>query len=106
MTNEFVKRKGMSYLLTKRVADCTADEKEYKRAYARHVKQCYIAKKTQVKYHEYNSTYGKQYYELHKEELLEKARQQKALKRGLADPSKNPSLETRGRKNMSGITAS
>lgn len=100
MTTElnFVKQKGMSHLLTKRAADCTEDERRYKRAYARYIKQRYIARKSPENYSAYNSNYNKQYYQLHKDKLREQARQRMATQRG------ESATGSRGRKNLSGIT--
>jgi hypothetical protein len=96
---DFVKRKGMSYLLTKRLSDCSDEEKEYKREYSRHIKQRYIAKKSPEKYSEYNKEYGKQYYQLHKKELQDRARNRIATQR-VSTPAKS-----RGRPNTTGIKA-
>jgi hypothetical protein len=95
MTN-FVKQKGMSYLLCKKLVDCTDEEKEYKRAYARHIKQMMV-KRNPEKYHKYNSEYGKQYYQLHKNDLQEKAKLRiKAVRNSVG-------YKGRGRPNTLGI---
>ena len=73
----FVKQKGMSYVLTKRIADCSDEERKYKRAYSRHLKTQMIERMGREKYHTYNSEYGKQYYQLHKEKLQSLARERK-----------------------------
>ena len=80
--SEFIKRKGMSYVLKKKVCDCTDDERLYKREYSRHLKEKMITKVGKNKYHDYNSKYGKQYYQLHKEKLQNLARERKAKERG------------------------
>jgi hypothetical protein len=97
---EFVKQKGMSFLLTKRIGECTPDEKAYKLAYSRHIKQRYIARKTPEKNSEYNSKYNKEYYTLHRYHLRDKARVRIALKRGTMPTS----TTSRGRTSKSGIT--
>ena len=93
----FEKKKGMSYVLTKRIADCTPEERDYKRAYARHLKTRMVERIGRENYHEYNSNYGKQYYQLHREKLSALARERKAAARG-----SRPSLG-RGRPSALGI---
>ena len=67
----------MSYVLNKKVADCTEEEREYKREYSRYIKKRRIERIGQDTYHNYNSEYGKQYYQLHKEKLQTLARERK-----------------------------
>jgi hypothetical protein len=98
MTDSFKKQKGRSHLLTKRLAECTEEEKAYKRAYTRDIKARYKARKTPDKCAEYNSQYGKQYYQLNREKLKALARQRQTQARQGTAPR-----ETRGRKNLTGI---
>lgn len=71
---QFTKRKGMSYCLKKKKAECSDEEKEYKLQYSRWIKGRYIKKKSPERFHNYNSAYGKEYYKLHQEKLKDKAR--------------------------------
>ena len=92
----FVPQKGRSALLSKRLSECTDEEKVYKRAYARYLKQRYKDRAPE-KYARYNSEYGRQYYQMNKDKLLSAARD----RRGHPAPAGCPSR--RGRKNLSGI---
>jgi hypothetical protein len=71
---EFEKQKGKSYLLTKKISECTPDEKDYKQAYARYIKQRYMARLTPEKIAEKTSSYNKEYYRLNRDQLRNKAR--------------------------------
>jgi hypothetical protein len=91
----------MSYLLTKRLAECTQEEKAYKRAYTRHIKTRMVERIGKENYHRYNSNYGKQYYQMHKDKLRERARKRKAELRGVP---RTAAASSRGRPSTLGIT--
>ena len=77
----FVKKKGMSYVLSKKKVDCTPEEAAYKREYSKYLKQKYISKISPEKYSNYNKEYGKQYYQLHKDDLKARARLKSTIRR-------------------------
>ena len=67
--------RGMSYALTKRVGECTPEEREYKLEYGRWTKERFMARHGYEAFSNYCSEYGKKYYEKHREEHIERVKQ-------------------------------
>lgn len=80
---DFVKIKGMSHLLTKRMADCTEEEKAYKRSYTKYIKGRYLAKQNKDEFSLKTKLYNQKYYEQHKDDLRTRSRENSRKKRDI-----------------------
>ena len=67
---DFTPKKGLSYLLTKRITECTEEEKQYKRLYSAYIKGRYISRQNKIEYDMKTKLYNQQYYQDNREDLL------------------------------------
>ena len=100
MKMDFSPTKGMSYVISKRIAECTEQEKAYKRAYAKWVKSRFIARHSPERCRQYNHEYSKLYYAQHRDEHIARVKRNTRKRR-----ERNGQIvhQHRGRPNQSGI---
>lgn len=97
----FTPVRGMSYVLTKRVSECTPEEREYKQEYGRWIKERFMARHGYEAHSNYCSEYGKQYYAQHRREHIERVKQNARKRKEESGVTLYPH---RGRPNTSGIS--